>query len=143
MKQTVLLILLSAILLYSCSKTDQNPFFTEWKTPFQTPPFEKIKEQHYIPAFKEGMMLHQQEIEAIVNKPEPTTFENTVVVTVGERMDIFNAPSMMQQFNELLDQGFTHFIVNLSKVRVTDSDGDYPLLHLLKREIIKHLEKNQ
>ncbi len=79
MKQALLLILLSAILLWACSKTDQNPFLTEWKAPFQTPPFEKIKEQHYMPAFEEGMKLHQQEIEAMVNNPEPATFENTVV----------------------------------------------------------------
>jgi peptidyl-dipeptidase Dcp len=79
MKQVVLLFLLSVILLWSCSKPEQNPLFGEWKTPFQTPPFQKIKEQHYMPAFKEGMKLHQQEIEAIVNNPEPATFENTVV----------------------------------------------------------------
>ncbi|UCE07220.1 MAG: M3 family metallopeptidase [bacterium] len=78
MKQAILLILLSTILLWTCSKTDQNPFFTEWKTPFQTPPFEKIKEQHYMPAFEEGMKQQQQEIEAIVNNPEAPAFENTI-----------------------------------------------------------------
>lgn len=57
---------------------------------------------------------------------------HTVVVTVGARMDIFNAPSLMTQFNALLDQGATYFIVDLSAVRVVDADGDYPLLHLLK-----------
>ncbi len=79
MRQVVLLFLFSVILLWSCSKPTQNPFFAEWKTPFQTPPFEKIKEEHYLPAFEEGMKLHQQEIEAIVNNAEPATFENTVV----------------------------------------------------------------
>jgi len=78
MKRVLLFILLSAIFLWSCSKTPQNPFFAEWKTPFGAPPFDKIKEQHYLPAFEEGMKQQQQEIEAIVNNPDPPTFENTI-----------------------------------------------------------------
>jgi len=55
-----------------------NPFYTEYQTPFQTPPFDKIKEEHFLPAFKEGIRRQQQEIEAIVNNPEPPTFRNTI-----------------------------------------------------------------
>lgn len=79
MKQIVLIMFASGILLWSCSKTTQNPFFTEWKTPFQTPPFDQIKEDHYLPAFEEGMKQQQQEIAAIVANTAPPTFENTVV----------------------------------------------------------------
>jgi peptidyl-dipeptidase Dcp len=56
----------------------ENPFFTEYDTPFRTPPFDKIKEEHYLPAFREGIKRQQQEIEAIVNNPEPPTFQNTI-----------------------------------------------------------------
>lgn len=79
MKQIVLIMFASGILLWSCSKTTQNPFFTEWKTPYQTPPFDRIKEDHYLPAFEEGMKQQQQEIAAIVANTAPPTFENTVV----------------------------------------------------------------
>ncbi|HQE92940.1 MAG TPA: STAS domain-containing protein [Anaerolineae bacterium] len=58
--------------------------------------------------------------------------QDFVIVTLGERMDIFNAPLLMKQFNQLLNDGAAHFIVDLSAVRVVDADGDYPLLHLLK-----------
>lgn len=58
--------------------------------------------------------------------------QNVVIVTIGERMDIFNAPMLMKQLNQLVDGGATHFIVDLSAVHVVDADGDYPLLHLLK-----------
>ena len=58
--------------------------------------------------------------------------QGVVIVTLKERMDIFNAPLLMQELNNLLDDGATHFIVNLTAVRVVDADGDYPLLHLLK-----------
>ncbi len=79
MRQILLQCILSAIFLWSCSKTSQNPFFIEWKTPFQTPPFEKFKEEQYMPAFDEGMKRHQLEIESIVNNPVAATFENTIV----------------------------------------------------------------
>jgi len=78
MKQTLLLLAAVAILISSCSTTDQNPFFSEWKTPFQTPPFQKIKEEHYMPAFEEGMKQQQQEIAAIVRNSDPPSFENTI-----------------------------------------------------------------
>ncbi len=57
---------------------------------------------------------------------------NAVIITLGDRMDIFNAPLVIREFDELLAGGMSHFIVDLSAVRVVDSDGDYPLLHLLK-----------
>ncbi|HLP17913.1 MAG TPA: M3 family metallopeptidase [Bacteroidota bacterium] len=56
----------------------ENPFFKEYGTPFETPAFDKIKEEHYLPAFREGIRQQQVEIEAIVNNPEPPTFENTI-----------------------------------------------------------------
>ena len=60
-------------------------------------------------------------------------YDDTVIVTLTERMDVFNAPLLMKTFNQLLDDGGQHFIIDLSAVRIVDADGDYPLLHLLKR----------
>lgn len=59
--------------------------------------------------------------------------DEAAIVTPVERMDIINAPLMVQQLNTLLDEGITRFIVDLSGVHVVGPDGDYPLLHLLKR----------
>jgi len=56
-----------------------NPFFKEWKTPFQTPPFSEIKNEHYLPAFEEGIKQQNQEFAAIVNNEDQPTFENTIV----------------------------------------------------------------
>jgi peptidyl-dipeptidase Dcp len=55
-----------------------NPFFTEYDTPFGIPPYSKIKEKHYIPAFEKGMADNLAEIEAIVNNPEAPNFKNTI-----------------------------------------------------------------
>ncbi len=58
---------------------------------------------------------------------------DVVVMTMQERMDILNAPMLMQEMNRLLREGGRYFIVDLSDVRFVDADGDYPLLHLLRR----------
>ena len=56
-----------------------NPFYGKYKTPFDTPPFDKIRTEHYEPAFEEGIEQLKKEIDAIVNNPQPATFENTIV----------------------------------------------------------------
>jgi peptidyl-dipeptidase Dcp len=56
-----------------------NPFFAESTLPFQAPPFDKIKDGDYEPAFEEGMKQHLVEIAKIADNPEPPTFENTFV----------------------------------------------------------------
>jgi peptidyl-dipeptidase Dcp len=55
-----------------------NPFLTEFTTPHGVPPFDKIKVEHYMPAFIEGMKQQSAEIEAIVSNPELPSFKNTV-----------------------------------------------------------------
>ncbi len=56
-----------------------NPFFEErWDTPYGVPPFDRIEERHFAPAFDEAMKRHLAEIDAIVANPEPPTFANTI-----------------------------------------------------------------
>lgn len=56
-----------------------NPFLSEYTTPFQVPPFDQIKLEHYKPAYLQGMEEQAKEIEAIVNNSEAASFENTIV----------------------------------------------------------------
>ena len=60
-------------------QAESNPFFGKYKTPFETPPFDKIKTEHYEPAFKRGIAELKEDIEKIANNSEPATFENTIV----------------------------------------------------------------
>ncbi len=55
-----------------------NPFFSEFETPFGAPPFESIREEHYLPASDRGVEEQQAEIEAIVTNPGAPTFANTI-----------------------------------------------------------------
>jgi len=59
------------------SKMD-NPFFSEYTTPFQTPPFDKIKNEHFLPAFEEGIKIKRAEVESVINNTDAPTFENTI-----------------------------------------------------------------
>jgi peptidyl-dipeptidase Dcp len=69
--------------MQSCKNEKQvdksNPFFSEFNTPFQVPPFEKIMAKHYMPAFEKGMADGRKEIEQIVKNKQTPTFENTVL----------------------------------------------------------------
>lgn len=56
-----------------------NPFFKLSPLPFHYPQFDLIKDEHFAPAFAEGMAQNLREIEAIANNPKAATFENTIV----------------------------------------------------------------
>ena len=85
MKRFFGLFLLLALVLSmnSCKKGAEvadNPFFEdEWTTPYGVPPFDRIKMEHYAPAFERGMSLHNEQIESIVSSVEEPTFENTIL----------------------------------------------------------------
>ena len=83
MKRTVFLAAAAMMLATGCKDKKQtdmdNPFFAAWGTPYEIPDFGRIKTDHYLPAFEEGMKRQKAEIDAIVNNPEAPTFENTVL----------------------------------------------------------------
>jgi peptidyl-dipeptidase Dcp len=56
-----------------------NPFFTESPLPFHLPPFDRIKDSDYAPAFERGMSDELKEVEAIASNPDKPTFDNTIV----------------------------------------------------------------
>ena len=55
-----------------------NPFLSQYDTPFGVPPFDIIENEHFIPAFEEGIRQQEAEIEAIVNNTEVPAFKNTL-----------------------------------------------------------------
>ncbi|HCO95247.1 MAG TPA: peptidase M3 [Phycisphaerales bacterium] len=67
-----------AILTIGCSVQPENILLKEWNTPFQTPPFDEIKDEHFMPAFLEAMEAEKAEVEVIANSEEEPTFKNTI-----------------------------------------------------------------
>ncbi|OGU80892.1 MAG: peptidase M3 [Ignavibacteria bacterium RBG_16_35_7] len=81
MKSLIFISTIFTLYLFTITSQDKNmdnSFFKEWSTPFQTPPFEEIKLEHYLPAFEEGIKLQKAEVDAIVNNNEIPTFANTI-----------------------------------------------------------------
>jgi peptidyl-dipeptidase Dcp len=76
MKKNITLLLL-IVLLAGCGQVG-NPLLTEWETPFETPPFDEIRNEHFLPAIKAGMRAEMAEVEAIIANKEEPTFKNTI-----------------------------------------------------------------
>lgn len=57
----------------------QNPFFENIHTPHGTVPFDRISVEHYAPAIRRGIECQNEEIDAIVNNPQPADFHNTIL----------------------------------------------------------------
>lgn len=72
--------LLAGLVLASLSACtmNENPLLTESKLPYGAPQFDKIKNEHYIPAFEQGIAEAKTEVDAIVANAEEPTFENTI-----------------------------------------------------------------
>ena len=80
MKKIIYLICFAGITMQACNDKPaaDNPLLAEFDTPFQVPPFDKIHDAHYLPAFREGMKQQREEIDAITPNPEAPTFANTI-----------------------------------------------------------------
>ncbi|MDQ2889537.1 MAG: dipeptidyl carboxypeptidase II, partial [Gemmatimonadota bacterium] len=77
--------------------TAANPFLSPSTLPFQAPPFDLIRDEHFLPAMEEGMRCQRAEIVAIAENQTPATFENTLVALersgalLNRVMPVFNA----------------------------------------------------
>jgi peptidyl-dipeptidase Dcp len=96
MNKTAFLLLVAILALAACKNQkpeekvmDENPFFTESTAPFGAPEFDRIKTEHYLPAFSKGMMVHNEEIAAITGNKAAPDFNNTIVALdeAGELLD--------------------------------------------------------
>jgi peptidyl-dipeptidase Dcp len=75
MKKTLLTLMIGLTLM---ATAQNNPFFEAYKNKYGAPPFDKIKNEHYMPAFQEGIKQHQAEIDAFANNKKEPNFENTI-----------------------------------------------------------------
>ena len=80
---TIILIVIMSIFgactMPSSGSSTPNPFFSESSLYLKYPPFDKIKNEHYAPAFELGMKQHMQEIDSIALDQDPPSFENTIL----------------------------------------------------------------
>ena len=77
MKRKTIIAGLALALITSCSNME-NPLLTESTAPFGAPQFDKIRTEHYLPAFEAAIAEAKAEVDAIVANPDEPTFENTI-----------------------------------------------------------------
>lgn len=70
--------MIAAACLSACTNRE-NPFLTDWNTPYGIPPFQEIQVDNYIPAIQAGIEQQKKEIEDIVNNQDAPTFDNTIL----------------------------------------------------------------
>lgn len=70
--------MIAAACLSACTNRE-NPFLTDWNTPYGIPPFQEIQVDNYIPAIQAGIEQQKKEIEDIVNNQDTPTFDNTIL----------------------------------------------------------------
>lgn len=79
MKRLFIMFLIASLGAISCKKEScENPFYCDWDTPFEVPPFDKIKFEHFKPAYLRGMEEEMAEVNAIINNTAEPTFDNTI-----------------------------------------------------------------
>ena len=109
MHKHLITLILSVLLISSCqnssSPTMKNPLLESYNTPYDVPPFDKIKPEHLKPAILQAIEQHNAEIDAIANNAAAPDFENTV-----EAMD---------KSGELLAK-VTGILYNLSNAHTND-----------------------
>ncbi|MFY9154066.1 MAG: M3 family metallopeptidase [Prolixibacteraceae bacterium] len=106
-------ILFVPVFIQAQSGDVKNPFFSEYQTPFQVPPFDQIKLEHFKPAIEAGIAEQLAEIKVITENPDAPTFENTILA--------------YDQSGELL--GKTRIFSNLNSANTNDQ------MQALAREI--------
>ncbi len=102
----VLLLNLPGSIYQDAMNKNDNPFFEAYGTPYDVPPFDQIKNKHFLPAFEAGMKEQADEVALIASRDSEPTFKNTVVA--------------LDQSGELLDKVSSVFF-NLSSANTNDS----------------------
>lgn len=85
-------------------KAEENPFLTAYDTPYEIPPFDKIKTEHYMPALQAGIEQQNAAIDSILAQPE-ITFDNTILA--------------LEESSEILDK-VTHVFFALTESDSSD-----------------------
>lgn len=96
--------LIVASVFVGCNNKDKmtnsdNPLLAAYDTPFNVPPFDKIKDEHFRPAFEAALKQHNLEIDSIVNSAEEPTFVNTIVALENAGSLLNNVSTIFYNLN--------------------------------------------
>ena len=92
--------LLAACVKQAKKSIVMNPFFEPYTTPFEVPPFDKILNSHYLPAFEEGIRQHDAEIKSIAESEKVADFANTIEALDNSGMLLKNVNHVFSNLKE-------------------------------------------
>ncbi len=72
-------IMMMSVACNQTTESRENPLLSEWNTQYGVPPFDKITLPDYKPAMEQAMVMHNEEIDAIINNTDAPSFENTIL----------------------------------------------------------------
>ncbi|HNV51864.1 MAG TPA: M3 family metallopeptidase, partial [Tenuifilaceae bacterium] len=123
---TAMIIVLSVV---SCNQEKQieNPLLVEFSTPFQTPPFDKIKHEHYVPAIDSAIAEAKGEIDRIINNSEAPTFENTIAALDASGRRLSMVSNILFNLNGAETDSVLQRIVREVSPKLTDFSNDVSL----------------
>ncbi|MEJ5316893.1 MAG: M3 family metallopeptidase [Tenuifilum sp.] len=130
------------LLAVSCQeKADKNPLLSKFDTPYQTPPFDKIKHEHYMPALDSAISVARHEIDAIVNNTEEPTFENTIEALDRSGKLLADVSNILFNLNEAETDSVLQQIVIEASPKLTDFSNDINLNPELFKRVKEVWEK--
>ena len=130
MKKSFLIILALGVFLMSFTQKvidNKNPLLADWDTPFNVPPFEKVKLEHFAPAFEEAMKQHREEIEVILTNTDEPTFKNTIEASfyagellgrVGAVFGTFNSVNISDELQNLAQEIYPKLAAHGDEIRL-------------------------
>ncbi len=76
-----------------------NPLLAEWKTVHETPPFNEIRHEHFVPAIDQLLAEARSEVDAVINNPDTPTFQNTIRALEVSGKKLSRATSVLFNLN--------------------------------------------
>src|ERR1700751_874922 len=78
----------------------ENPLLRPWQTPLETPPFEAIRPEHFLPAFEQAFADHSAEVDAITHDPATPDFATTTPAILEIDKEV--SPRMARHWNPIM-----------------------------------------
>lgn len=134
-----------AVNVHINSLSSSNPFSSEFKTPYQTPPFDLIKAEHYKPAFIAGIQEQEELINIIALNSDTANFENTILALDESGKSLEQVASVFYAMtNANTNNTLQKIAAELSPILSEHKDNIYLNKNLFERIKYVHLEnKNQ
>ena len=123
-------------------KTNMNPFFENYSTPFQVPPFHLIKNEHFKSAILEGIKIQENEIKNIVSNKFKPTFDNTILAFENSGKLLSKVNTVFYNLNSANTNDEIQMLAKeLAPKLATHNDNIYLNEELFQK--VKHVWENQ